>query len=500
MENNKHYYTYNFTNMSLSNLFRKSLLNIIIGSLSAGLIFSSCKKKEDEPDVPTPAMELFTTPLKRPAEVSGTSASFTASSATAEAIPGISTSFLAYNNSVPGPTITINSGQTLNINFLNSLSEATNIHWHGLEVPADQDGFPTTKIPSGSNYNFSFPVNNRAATYWYHPHPEGATASQVYKGMAGFFIVKDAEEAALNLPSGDYEIPLVIQDKILDNNYQLVYNPTTSNIMTGWLGNKMVVNGVYAPYLSVSTKFYRFRVLNGSNARIYNLALSNDADFYVIGSDGGLLPSSISTKSLMLSPGERADILINFSSYSAGTELYLQSNAFTSMTQGNAFKIMKFKVDKNETETFLVPASLSVINPLSPSSADTTRIFVLKADAMGGMPGMTGMHTINDKIFDYSRVDETVKAGAVEVWEIENTSDEPHPMHIHGVQFQVLERTGGRNTLIPTENGWKDTSLLMPGEKIKIIMKFPSYLGKFAFHCHNLEHEEDGMMLVFEVI
>lgn len=486
--------------MNLNNLFRKSLQNIIIGSLTAGLIFSGCKKKKDEPDVPTPTMELFTTPLKRPATVSGTSATFIASSSSAEVIPGISTGFLAYNNSVPGPTININSGETLNINFLNSLSEGTNIHWHGLEVPADQDGFPTSKISSGSNYNFSFPVNNRAGTYWYHPHPEGATASQAYKGMAGFFFVRDSEESALNLPSGDYEVPLVIQDKRLDGNTQLVYNPTANDIMTGWLGDKIVVNGVYAPYLSVATRFYRFRVLNGSNARIYNLALSNGADFYVIGSDGGLLASSVITKTLMLSPGERADILINFSNYILGTEIFLQSNSFASTSQGNEFKIMKFKVDKSETETFSLPSSLSVINTLSPASADTTRIFTLKADPMGPMPGMTGMHTINDKIFDDSRVDETVKAGAVEVWEIVNMSDELHPMHIHGVQFLVLERTGGRNVLIPTENGWKDTALLMPGEKIKIIMKFPSYPGKFVFHCHNLEHEEDGMMLVFEII
>ncbi|MBY0427114.1 MAG: multicopper oxidase domain-containing protein [Cytophagales bacterium] len=474
---------------------------LAVSFMMYGLFILGCnKKKEDSPSPNNPSTQLFTTPLKRPATVKGTSASFTASSTFAEVVPGSNTGFLAYNNSVPGPTISINSGQTLNINFLNSLSEGTNIHWHGLDVPANQDGFPTAKIGSGANYNFSFPVNNRAGAYWYHPHPEGATASQAYKGMAGFFIVRDAEETALNLPSGDYEVPIVIQDKKLDGNTQLIYNPTANDIMTGWLGDKIVVNGVYAPYLSVATRFYRFRVLNGSNARIYNLALSNGADFYVIGSDGGLLSTPATIKNLMLSPGERADILINFNSYSLGTEIYLQSNSFTSMSQGNEFKIMKFKVDKNEAETFSLPSSLSVINTLSPTSADTTRSFVLKANPMGSMPGMSGMHTINDKIFDANRVDETVKAGATEVWEIENTSDEPHPMHIHGGQFLVLQRTGGRNTLIATEYGWKDTALLMPGEKIKIIMKFSSNIGKFVFHCHNLEHEEDGMMLVFEIL
>ena len=481
--------------------FRKYFLLLGIGIVISGLAISGCKKKEDDPPAPNnPPYQLFTTPLKRPATVSGTSASFTASAASAEVVPGSNTSVLAYNNSVPGPTISINFGQTLNINFLNSLSEGTNMHWHGLDVPANQDGFPTSIIGSGANFNFSFPVNNRAGAYWYHPHPEGATASQAYKGMAGFFIVRDAEESSLNLPSGDYEVPIAIQDKRLDGNNQLIYNPTSNDIMTGWLGDKIVVNGVYAPYLGVATRFYRFRVLNGSNARIYNLALSNGADFYVIGSDGGLLAAPVSVQSLMLSPGERADILINFGSYSVGTEIYLQSNSFTSMSQGNEFKIMKFKVDKNEVETFSLPSSLSVINTLSPASADTIRSFILKADPMGSMPGMSGMHTINDKIFDAARVDEMVKAGATEVWEIENTSDEPHPMHIHGVQFLVLQRTGGRNSLIATENGWKDTALLMPGEKIKIIMKFSSNPGKFVFHCHNLEHEEDGMMLVFEIM
>ncbi len=409
-------------------------------------------------------------------------------------------------NSILGPTIKINSGNSINATLQNQLSEPTNIHWHGLAIPANMDGHPKDIIQSGSSFKYDFVVNQRAGMYWYHPHPDGLTAKQAYKGLAGIIIVNDNEEQALNLPSGNFEIPLVIQDKRIFPDYALDYSPQPMEIMTGYSGQYMIVNGVYSPYQNVNKRQYRIRVLNGSNARIYNIALSNGDAFSVIGSDGGLLSTPQSVSSLILGPGERADLIINFGAYSVGTDLFLVSKPFSAGTsQGKQeFKIMKFSVTQNDTDTFTLPAILSNINMIPESAATKTRIFTISGMDMkmsGGMNNMNGFHKINDKSYDVNRIDESVKAGATEIWVFDNTTGtEPHPMHIHGLQFQVLDRTGGRNTLIASEKGWKDTVLLMPGEKVRTIMKFSQNKGIFVVHCHNLEHEDSGMMLQFEII
>lgn len=428
----------------------------------------------------------------------------TAKSTTASLLKGKTTRVFGYHDGILGPTIKMKSGENANINFQNNLAEETNIHWHGLMIPANMDGHPENIVQQGSSFNFKFQINQRAGTYWYHPHPHGKTAHQVFMGLAGMFIVNDVEEASLNLPANEYEIPLVIQDKRIYADYSLNYSPTSDEVMTGYFGEHILVNGIYAPYCNVATRYYRMRVLNGSTAKIYNLSLSDNAGFYVIGADGGLLNTSENVNNLLLGPGERADILVDFSSYSISTEIYLQSNMFSGGPfQGTqAFRIMKFIVTLSEADSFTIPAVLSVINSISQASASKTRTFDVAGMNMGGghnmanMGGVSGMHTINGKSYDMSRIDEEVTAGATEIWVFDNSmGDEIHPMHIHGVQFQVLDRTGGRNALIATEKGWKDTVLVMPQEKVRVIMTFPQHKGKFVLHCHNLEHEDSGMML-----
>jgi FtsP/CotA-like multicopper oxidase with cupredoxin domain len=210
----------------------------------------------------------------------------------------------------------------------------------------------------------------------------------------------------------------------------------------------------------------------------------------------------------LLGPGERVDLIVDFSSYPIGTELFLLSNAFSAGAfQGlQTFKIMKFIVAQNESDTFSMPGTLSVINPLSEGSAIKTRTFYISNPEMGGMGGkggmgMKGMHRINNKVYDESRVDETVQAGSTEIWVFDNSNgDEPHPMHVHALQFQILDRSGGRNGIIATEKGWKDTAMVLPGEKVRVIMTFGTHLGRYMLHCHNLEHEDDGMMLQVEVV
>ncbi len=482
---------------------------------SVPFVISSCRKDGMMMDMDTggPVNVLegaFDVSLPIPSVVNGQS-SLTAQNTTHSIFKAKSSKVLGYQpGSILGPTILLNSGSSVNLNLQNSLSEPTNIHWHGLIIPANMDGHPEDIAQPGSSFNYNFSVSQRAGMYWYHPHPHGFTAKQAFKGLAGVFVVNDTEEQALNLPSGAFEIPLVIQDKRIFPDYALDYSPQMGEVMTGYMGQYITVNGVYSPYLNVNKRNYRIRVLNGSNGRIYNIALSNNASFAVIGSDGGLLASPQTASSLILGPGERADLIVGFSSYSLGTDLFLISKTFSAgEAQGiQEFKMMKFTVSQNDTDTFSLPGTLSVINLIPESSATKTRTFSISNAGMGmgghgGMGGMNmkGMHKINDKTYDASRIDESVQAGATEIWVFDNsTGDEPHPMHIHGIQFQVLDRTGGRNVLIPTENGWKDTVIVMPGEKVRTIMTFHQNKGKYVVHCHNLEHEDDGMMLQFEVV
>lgn len=467
-------------------------------SLAIVLMFFSCNKDHMGLIQINVIDGNFTRALPIPAEVNGINTSLTAKSNSVNMLSG-NTTVLGYAESILGPTIRIGSGSTASIAFDNQLSEPTNIHWHGLVIPADMDGHPESLINSGGNFQYTFQVKQPAGTYWYHPHAHGSTAKQLFGGLAGLFIVNDDAESNLNLPSGKNEIPLIIQDKRFKNATDLDYSPTPKDIMSGYFGDHVLVNGVHSPVHKVSSQWYRLRVLNGSTARVYNLALSNDAAFFVIGSDGGLLRNPESVQSLLLSPGERADLLIDFTKYALGTEIYLQSNTFNGGIQGKqTFKIAKFIIDKSETDNFVLPATLSNYITLPGNASNKTRTFdIANAGHGGGHGGHGGAgHSINNKTFDMNRIDEVVKKGDIEIWVFDNSKGEDlHPMHVHGVQFQVLKREGGRGVILPSEKGWKDTVLCLPGEKVSVIMTFPNHSGKFVLHCHNLEHEDDGMML-----
>lgn len=507
--------------MDRRDFIKKSSLGAALGLIAPSLLLESCRKSSMQMNSFSQVKVidgLFNTPLPIPSPVNASSiSSLTAQRATTSIIKNKSTSVYGYHNGILGPFIKVNNGDAVSISFANSLSEETNVHWHGLLVPQNMDGHPDNVIQSGVSYQYNFVVNQRAGLYWYHPHPNMKTARQAYMGLAGFFIVNDAEEAALNLPSGDAEIPIVIQDKRFHPDYSLNYSPNMMDVMNGYFGQYIVINGVFSPTKDVSTKWYRLRVLNGSTARVYSLALSNGANFYVIGSDAGLLSSAESVSSILLAPGERIDLLVDFTSYGIGTEIYLQSNSFSGATiQGDdSFKILKFTVSQSSTDSFTLPSTLSAITPIPASQAVNTRTWTLGGMNMGGnmsggnsggMMGGSGnmnmqmLHTINGKTYQSNEILATVSAGTTEIWEIDNSNnDEIHPMHIHGVQFQILSRTGGRNVLIASEKGWKDTVLLMPREKVRLIMTFPQHSGKFLLHCHNLEHEDSGMMVNFEI-
>lgn len=448
------------------------------------------------------AEKAFGNPLAVPPVVDGKSAAFAAKHGTATLGAGITVNALGYAGApILGATIRINQGEDFNLTFKNDLAEPTNIHWHGLEVPAAQDGYPTDVTAPGGSFQYGFQVKNRPGTYWYHPHPDMATASQAYRGLAGFFIVGSPQEDALGLPSGEFDVPLVVQDKRLDGG--LSYAPSDDDRSIGLFGESVLVNGTAGAMLEVATRTYRLRLLNGSNARIYNFGLSSGATMQLIGTDGGLLDAPVLVTMVMLAPGERADVLVNFGANAVGDEVFLQSNAFGGTeTQGKqAFRILKFKVSRQENDPFTMPAALMPVEKIAESEAVATRTFNIGHMMAHGGSMMAGMvHPLDGRFFDPNRRDEVVNANTVEIWEFDNTNGtETHPMHLHAGQFQVLSRTGGRGRLEAWEKGWKDTVLAFPGEKVRIIVRFPGNLGKYVFHCHNLEHEDGGMMLNYEI-
>lgn len=475
--------------------------NLGLGTLAIATsesLLSSCMAGMDHGTAVAPivADAEFKTALKIP-ETINASSTLVAQNTQDTIMSTSKVNVLGYRNGLLGPTIRVQKGGEVNIPFQNKMKEHTNIHWHGLVIPDIMDGHPDQMIMPSESFNFKFTVAQQAGTNWYHPHLHQLTGKQVTQGLSGLFIVESPEEKALNLPSGNFEVPLVIQDKRLNTDGTIKYSPTMTEVMTGYMGENILVNGTNKPFLEVSTRFYRFRVLNGSSARIYNLAWSDGADFYVIGSDSGMLASPEKVKTVLLGTGERIDILVDFSSLKVGEMVYLMSEIFNTMgnSQGNQpFKIMSFNVNKQETDAFKLPLTLIPFNKIQNSSK--TRTFALTMD----MKNMSaGMHKINGKVYKSDRIDESVSLGTTETWEFDNsTGDEAHPMHMHGVIFQVVSRSGGRGTILPHEKAWKDTVMVGPGEKVKVIMTF-AQKGKFVFHCHNLEHEDDGMMLNFEV-
>jgi blue copper oxidase len=381
-----------------------------------------------------------------------------------------------YNGLMPGPTFRIDRGKSARFALKNGLPEQTITHWHGMVVDHANDGHPMEAIPPGATYSYSFPVNQRAALNWYHPHPHMLTGKQVALGLAGAFMVNDAEEAALGLPSGAYELPLVLRDTTLDRSGNMLYKPKSG----GFEGQIPLVNGTRDPYLGVDAALYRFRVLGGANARIFRLALSNGAPFTLIGNDGGLLASSVSIATVDLAPGERLDLLVDFRSAKVGDTWMLRD-----LLAG--WDLLEFRVIRQVSTSATIPSALSAITSLT--SPVRTRMF-----------SFDGMSKINGRVYDMSRIDFQVPFGDVEQWRFMTNGNAPHPVHVHGASFQVVSRTGGRGKVFPWERGWKDTVLLNDRETVDVLIRFSAYRGEYLIHCHKLEHEDMGMMSNFEVI
>jgi spore coat protein A len=380
-------------------------------------------------------------------------------------------------------------------------------HLHGGHVPAEVDGYPEDWFLPGNSDTYVYPNNQEAATIWFHDHALGITRLNVYMGMAGFYLVRDDVEDALDLPDGDYEIPVVIQDRAFNADGSWKY---PAEWQDAFFGDKILVNGKVWPYLDVEQARYRFRLLNGSNSRTYALTLSNGLPFHQIGTDGGLLESTVTLNELIMSPGERADVIVDFTGETAGTEIFLVNSAPAPYPGtpglGVVPDVMKFVVLDQAGNTPQIPSQLRPMESLDPDDAAEEREFILrKYQTPGGCAAFEWR--INDLGWD--DITEYPRLGQTEIWRFVNESGMVHPMHMHLVFFQVLDRqdfeiVDGEISPIgdpvppdPNEEGWKDTVKALPQQITRVIARFEDYEGLYAYHCHLLEHEDHEMMRQF---
>jgi blue copper oxidase len=423
----------------------------------------------------------------------------------AEVIHGRADAIQPLPGSYLGPILRFRTGERVRIHFTNELSEESIVHWHGLHVPEEADGHPHLAIGPGETYIYDFPVISGPGTYWYHPHPHGRTGPQVNYGLAGLLIVDNENDRVAGLPEGDYDVPLVIQDRTFDDNNQFTYiGPHTHEQMFGFFGNEILVNGVPEYVQPVATRPYRLRLLNGSNARIYKLGFGDNRPLTVIGTDGGLLAEAVERPYVTLSPGERIELWADFSGDALGSAVVLESKEFSG---SDAFPIMHFRVEEEEVVEASVPTTLTTFSGYREQDAVNRR-----RPRTFEMDMAHGAWRLNGKTFEMDKVarNEIVKLGDLEIWEFVNESSfmaMPHPMHIHNVHFQVI----GRSVLPEyakqresveegyVDEGWKDTVLVMPGERVKLLLKFDTYAGLYLYHCHNLEHEDMGMMRNYRI-
>lgn len=436
---------------------------------------------------------------------------------------GINTSTMGANGGILGPTLILNQNTDVKISVENQLSDTTTIHWHGLHVSAENDGGPHTTIAPNTTWNPQFTVLDKAGTYWYHPHLHKKTNEHVTMGIAGFIIVRDSEEAMLDLPRtyGIDDFPLVFQTKNFDSNKQIVFPSNTDSVV--------MVNATVNGELDVPAQVIRLRLLNGSSQRVFNIGFKDSREFYQIGSDGGLLSEPISMNRLKLSPGERAEVLVDFSNYNGETiNLYSFASELPNGTygatypgtgfgmtldgynpnplNGRDFKIMQFNVvESTDNSLHSIPPSLVNVSPLNEADSDITRFLTLNPEigGMGQQMGpnvLNGTFVINNQTFDMDLINYNIPLNNTEIWSITNMSPIGHPFHIHDVQFYILDRNGNLPPL--NERGRKDVVFINPMETIRFITRFEDFANDpvpYMYHCHMLTHEDDGMMGQFIV-
>jgi FtsP/CotA-like multicopper oxidase with cupredoxin domain len=461
-------------------------------------------------------------PVKRPDSRADGTTRYTVvqQQASVEILPGLATDVYGYDGLFPGPTIRARRGEEVVVTHHNRLPVPTVVHLHGGHTPAASDGYPTDLLlPEGplrlshagharmpgdvvrGARDYRYPGDQPAATLWYHDHRMDFTAPQVWRGLAGFHLVTDDDEDALPLPRDERDVPLMIMDRSFGADGELRYPSLDGSLtgrpgvaagyVSGVLGDVVLVNGRPWPVLDVAAARYRFRVLNASNARRYDLRLDpappTGRAFVQIGSDAGLLAEPVPHDNLPLAPAERYDVVVDFGAFPVGTEVTL-TNALGS---GPTDAVMRFRVARRARDETTVPARLVDLPVLEPPAGATRREWRFVRGRQG-----TAHWLMNGLAFDPARVDARPRLGETEIWRF--ASDLHHPVHVHLSPFQVLARGGGP----PGEfdRGWKDTLDLRPAEYADVAVRFTEHAGRFMVHCHNLEHEDMGMMAAFETV
>ncbi|HET6626265.1 MAG TPA: multicopper oxidase domain-containing protein [Nocardioidaceae bacterium] len=412
----------------------------------------------------------------------------TAQEGTTALLPGKPTETWGFNGSYLGPTLRAARGEQVRVNVHNELDETTTVHWHGMHLPARYDGGPHQPVGPGATWSPQWRIDQPAATLWYHPHPHGQTEEHVNRGLAGMFILDDPRRAVADRLPHEYgvdDIPVIVQDKRFGGNGVL---------RNGGLGEDLLVNGTYGPYLDVTTEKVRLRLLNASVKRVYSFGFSDDRDFTMIGTGGGLMHLPVAMDRLRLSPGERAEVVVDMR---PGEDAVLRSyppdlggNGFTDRFNGGAdeFDVLELRAADRLRASPRLPAELAPAPDL-----DTTDAHLRTFELSG--------RQINDKSMDMARVDETVELGSTEIWQVTNTAGEYHNFHVHDVQFEVLSVDG--HDPGAELGGWKDTIFLPPGTTARVALHFADYADPdlpYMYHCHLLQHEDSGMMGQFVVV
>ena len=452
-----------------------------------------------------------------PPTISGTTFNLNLQTGTHNFFTGPLTNTMGVNGNILAPTLIFEKDSVVNISVNNNLSDSTTMHWHGMHVSPENDGGPFTVIPPSTTWNPSFTVMDKAATYWYHPHLHMKTNEHVVKGIAGLIIVKDAEEAAINLPRtyGVDDFPMVLQTKAFDSNNQIDVESHEDSIF--------MINATIEPYLDVPAQVIRMRILNGSSNRTYLMGLSNSMAFDQIASDGGLLAAPVNLTRLRLGPGERAEILIDFGgmqnqtidlvNYCEELPIGIYGAEFPAVNQWatlpgygnnplnfNNYTMLQINVvAPTSSPVTTIPSILASVVPLLEVNTDNYRTINF-GTTNPGLNFLNGPFVFNGYSFKMDSINEYVKLNDIEVWTLNNNTQTHHPFHIHDVQFYVLDRDGNPPPL--NEQGRKDVIVVAPFEVVRFIAQFSDFENDtipYMYHCHMLPHEDGGMMGQFIV-
>jgi FtsP/CotA-like multicopper oxidase with cupredoxin domain len=406
--------------------------------------------------------------------------------ANAEILPGLQTPILGYDGRFPGPTIRARRGRAVNVTQRNESGRELNVHLHGGVTEPQFDGHPHDAIPAGAERLYKYPNIARSATLWYHDHAHGETAKTLFAGLAAFYLLDDPDDKHLDLPQGDYDVPLMITDRSFNKDGSFRYKV---DLDRGFRGDTILVNGAVAPRMKVERRLYRLRFLNASNARAYKLVLGNERDMVQIGSDGGLLPAPVKRTVIPIEPAERVDVIVDFRQFGVGSKVILHNTAGEPSTSA----VMRFDVVRGGVEEARIPKALADDDELPEVNAERAWPLTFQGLAGGG-----SMWQIGGGGFSEMRIDCRPRQGSTELWTWQNLSERTHPMHLHGYHFRVVSIDGAAPH--PGDRGWKDTVAVLPHQTVVVRPYFDYFSGVYVFHCHAAEHGDMSMMGQMEVV